>query len=230
LGVPIQISFLLIVASSRLDLLLVNLIAGARAAGLYSISLTAATLSTYAAVALVGANYPRLAILSSDEEWLVFTQKLARLSVAAAVVACAGLALFIPLLTATIFGHAFSRSVPASLILVPGGLAWSAQWVICRAWAARGKTGLLVKSFAPAVCTMVVLDFVFIPPLGIVGAAIAFNVSLLVGLGVSTAVYKTTARRPRALLALVPRLSDFVQLAVAPWHLVRDFRNQSRPH
>lgn len=230
LGVPIQISFLLIVASSRLDLLLVNLIAGASAAGLYSISLTAAALSTYAAVALVGANYPRLAALSTDEEWILFTQRLARLSVAAAVAGCAGLALFIPLLTAPIFGHAFSGSVPASLILVPGGIAWSAQWVICRAWAARGKTGLLVKSFAPAVATMVVLDFVFIPPLGIVGAAIAFDLSLLVGLGVSTAVYNSTARRPRALLALVPRLPDFVQLVVAPWQMVRHFRSQSRAH
>jgi O-antigen/teichoic acid export membrane protein len=230
LGVPIQISYLLIVASSRLDLLLVNLIAGPRAAGLYSISLTAAALSTYAAVALVGANYPRLAALSTDEDWVLFTQKLARLSIAAAVAGCAGLALFIPLLTAPIFGRAFSGSVPASLILVPGGIAWSAQWVICRAWAARGKTGLLVKSFAPAVATMLVLDFAFIPTLGIVGAAIAFDLSLLVGLGVSTAVYTSTARRPRALLALVPRLSDFVQLVVAPWQMVRHFRAQSRAH
>jgi len=230
LGVPIQISFLLIVASSRLDLLLVNLIAGPRAAGLYSISLTAAALSTYAGVALVGANYPRLAALSTDDEWILFTQRLARLSIAAAAAGCAGLAVFIPLLTAPIFGHAFSGSVPASLILVPGGIAWSAQWVICRAWAARGKTGLLVKSFAPAVAAMVVLDFVFIPPLGIVGAAIAFDLSLLVGLGVSTAVYRATARRPGALLALVPRLPDFVQLVVAPWQLVRHVRSQTRAH
>ncbi|MGD0809099.1 MAG: hypothetical protein ABSA91_05235 [Acidimicrobiales bacterium] len=230
LGIPIQISYLLIVASSRLDLLLVNLIAGASAAGLYSVSLTAAALSTYASVALVGANYPRLAALSTDDEWIVFTQKLTRLSVAAALVGCAGLAVVIPLLTTLIFGRAFSGSVPASLILVPGGIAWSAQWVICRAWAARGKTGLLVKTFAPAVATMVVLDFVFIPPLGIVGAAIAFDLSLLVGLGVSTAVYNATARRPGAFLALVPRLADFSQLVVAPWHMVCQFRRQRRAH
>lgn len=227
LGIPVQVSFLLIVASSRLDLLLVNVIAGTKAAGLYSISLTGAALTTYSAVALVGANYPQLASLPTEEQWILFTQRLARLSVAAATVGCAGLALLIPLLTAPIFGRAFSGSVPASLILVPGGIAWSVQWVICRAWSARGKTGLLVQSFAPAVAAMVVLDFVFIPPFGIVGAAVAFDLSLLVGLAVSTAVYRSTASGPRALQALVPGPRDFVQLIVTPWQLVHNFRSKS---
>jgi hypothetical protein len=73
---------------------------------------------------------------------------------------------------------------------------------------------------------MVVLDFVFIPAMGIVGAAIAFDLSLLVGLTVSAAVYNSTARRPGALLALIPRVSDFVQLILAPWQMVRHFRIQ----
>ncbi len=224
LGVPVQISFLLIVASSRLDLLLVNVIAGATAAGLYSISLTAAALGTYAAASFVGANYPQLASLSLEDEWIAFTQRLFRLSLAAAAVSAAVIALCIPVLTDPIFGRAFGRSVPASLILVPGGLAWSGQWVICRAWAARGKTGLLVQSFTPAVVAMVMLDIVLIPPFGIIGAAVAFDVSLFIGLGVSLGVYHMTTREARALLALVPRTSDFIQLARAPLRIVRGMR------
>ena len=68
------------------------------------------------------------------------------------------------------------------LLLIPAGVLWSGQWLLCRAAAARGEPRTLLISFAVSFTIMVVGDFLLIEPFGGVGAGLASFVASGVGL------------------------------------------------
>jgi O-antigen/teichoic acid export membrane protein len=209
-GVRVETSYILTVAAARLDLLLVYPLAGRAEAGIYSIALTFGTLSGTVAAAMSYAAFPRLPQLS-DEEARVLTARLVRSGLAAALTAAAGLAAVLPIFLPLALGRAYAGVTAPALLLLLGGVLWSGQWVLSRAYAARGDPSLLFSSFALNVSTMIVLDVALIPLWGSVGAALGSLVAPALGLAVCLARYR---RDPDAhLMELVPRLDDFQTLA-----------------
>jgi len=203
-GAAVQVSNLLVQMTGRLDLIFVYRIAGSAPAGLYSIALTIGALVGSIPIALAFASFPRLPKVT-DEEAPLLIAKLVRTGVAAALLCATFLAASTTFFLPLVFGSAYRGAVAPTLILVPAGVLWSAQWILCRALAARGVPRPLFLSFAASFLVMVGLDLILIGPFGINGAAFASSISSGVGFVVALAYYLRTGG---AWGRLVPRLGD----------------------
>ncbi|MDQ4145282.1 MAG: oligosaccharide flippase family protein [Actinomycetota bacterium] len=218
-GISVQASYLLTVVFLRGDLLFVYSLAGPRAAGLYSVSLTGAALVSLLPIAISGATFPRLSRLE-DEDANRLTAQLCRLGLVATLLSAVLLVPAIPIAVPLLFGSPFTPAVPATLILIAGSMIWSAQWLLCRARAARGFPGLLVKSFGLSLVTMCGLDLVLIPRFGINGAALASLAASCAGLLVCLAAFARSTWWKLPLTQLVPGWGDFRFFVTQPRRLL----------
>lgn len=221
LGVPIQVSLLLVVLAARVDLLLVRELAGSKATGYYSVALTMGQLSSYLAIALSAGSYPRLANLE-EVHVLGFSALLGRTALAGSIVGGVVLAGVLPWLTPVAFGSGFRPAVQPALILLVSGVFGSLQWVLCRANAARGRPASLLLSYGCSLAVMVVLDVALIPPWGLAGAATASVASALIGLIVVLGSYRRAFGPDAALLRFAPRAADFMTVVSLPIRLARE--------
>jgi O-antigen/teichoic acid export membrane protein len=218
-GSGVQLSHLLVLAASRVDLLLVYMLAGQEAAGHYSVALTLGGLPAMAPLALSHASFPRTANLD-DREALALTARVFRCGMVAAVASGVGLAVVIPLLVPALFGPAYAPSVGPALILLAGGAVTGGQVLLCRATAARGRPALLSVSFGTSLAVMCALDFALIPAFGTYGAAAAAAAGPAAGLGVCLYAYATARSGALRLRDLVPTFADLALLAALPGRLV----------
>lgn len=205
LGLALQVSNLLVLLTARLDLILVYRFTGAVEAGGYSVALTIGALVGAVPIAVSYASFPRLAALD-EEHGRTLTRQVVRVGMAAAISAGAVLAAASPFLIPLVFGSDYSPAVVPALILVPGGILWSGQWLLCRAAAARGVARPLLVSFAVSFLTMLGLDLLLINRFGATGAAVAASVAPAVGLATAIGYYWKSGD---ALRAFVPRAADF---------------------
>ena len=187
-GLPLQLANVLVLMTGRLDLILVYHLQDASTAGRYSIALTIGTLVSSAAMALSFASFPRLANLpEADSRRLAGT--VVRTGTAAAIVSAAVLAAITPVAVPLAFGAPFRGAIAPTLILIPAGVLWSAQWLLSRAAAAQGAPRLLFISFALSFVAMIALDLVLIGPWGSTGAAIASLLASCLGCGIAARHY-----------------------------------------
>ncbi len=205
-GLQVEMSYILTVAAARLDLLLVYPIAGRAEAGIYSVALTFGTLSGTVAAALAYAAFPRLPQLT-EQEARELTARLVRVGLAAAITVAVGVAVVLPLAIPLALGRAYAGAVTPALLLLLGGVLWSAQWVLSRALAARGDASLLFWSFALNVSVMLLLDLALIPAWGSLGAAVASVVAPAVGVAACLRRYHREGRV--RFVELLPRGEDF---------------------
>lgn len=188
-GLAVQLSNLLVLVTGRVDLLFVYRISGSAAAGRYSIALTIGILVGIIPLALAYASFPRLANLE-DGAARALTSQIFRVGMILVAGAAALLGSLTPLAVPLLFGTAYRGAVRPGLVLVVGGVFWSAQWLLGRAAAARGKPAALCVSFGVSFAVMVGLDLLLIAPFGEMGAALAAFASSVAGLAVTVQFYR----------------------------------------
>ena len=180
-GLGIQVSYLLVAMSARIDLVLVYSLASRSAAGLYSVALTVSMISGMVPLALSIATFPRLAGLDSPEASALIS-KTCRLSVLATSACGMLMVLFVPIVIPLLFGSAYTAACLPTTILIGGGVPWSCMWLLARGAAARGQPWTLLCSFGASLIVMLLLDLLLIPVAGMVGAALAATLASLAGL------------------------------------------------
>jgi O-antigen/teichoic acid export membrane protein len=205
LGLALQVSSLLVLLTARLDLILVFRLGGATEAGAYSVALTIGALVGSVPIAVSYASFPRLATLNDKQAELLGLQVF-RTGMSAALSAGAMLAAISPFLIPLAFGRDYSAAIIPTLILIPAGILWSGQWLLCRAVAAGGVARPLLVSFASSFVVMVAFDLVLIGRFGGVGAAVAATIASAVGLLIALNYHRKAGRDMKRLL---PRLRDF---------------------
>lgn len=213
-GVRVQASYMLTIAVARLDLLLVYSLAGSADAGIYSIALTFGTLSGTVAIALSYASFPRLPQLG-EAEAAALTVRLVRMGLAAALLVSVAAAAFVPILTRFILGRAYAGATVPALVLLVGGVLWSGQWLLARAYAAQGNPSVQFVSFLVNLVTMVALDLVLIPTWRSTGAAVASVIGPAVGLAVCLQRHRRLSGG--SVVALLPTGEDFRALVAFAW-------------
>jgi O-antigen/teichoic acid export membrane protein len=183
-GASMQGSALFITIASRVDTLMVYWLANAAAAGNYSVALTLAGLAGIAPVSLSQVMFPRIAAVNAAaarsliaKQCRVTALLATTVALVVGVVALFGLTL--------IFGEAFAPAVAPTLWLLPSAIVANLQWALGRASAARGQPTVLLVSYGVNAVTMLLLDVILIPALGISGAAIASTVGAVAGLVVA---------------------------------------------
>ncbi len=210
-GVPLQLSNMLVLMTGRLDLLIVYHLQDPSAAGRYSIALTVGTLVASASMALSFAAFPRLANVG-EAQARALTRQVVRTGIAAAVLSAIVLAAITPVAVPLAFGDDFADAVGPTLVLIPAGVLWSAQWLLARAAAARGVPRPLFTSFAVSFVCMVGLDLVLVGPHGEMGAACASLIASGVGMSIAAAHY---LRRGWTARELLPGPGEFASIARA---------------
>ncbi len=158
--------------NKRLDVWFVEFFRGIATLGQYGL---ASQMTNFVSEALTPFNqvlFPYLAGSSTDQH-KIMVGRIARLNFFISLTAAVGIAgtswFFIPL----IFGHQFSQAVPASQILAIGIIFLSQRLVFTNYFKAINRIDLAIKASWGGVIVTVLLDFLLIPPFGIVGASIA---------------------------------------------------------
>jgi O-antigen/teichoic acid export membrane protein len=173
-----QVGNVMLLMNLRFDFVIVDLVAGPAALGIYAVASKYAELLRQPSDAVLWVAYPRFARGGGAAPVAAAraTMRRAGLAVAAAAIPLAALSLVvIPLL----FGSAFDSAVlPACILLI--GLAGEGVAAVAIAYLyGHGMPGMASTGVGLGVVVTVALDLLLIPKMGIVGAAIASTVAYL---------------------------------------------------
>lgn len=208
-GLVIEGAQTLLILAARVDVLFVYSLAGRSAAGRYSVALTVGQLVTFAASALSFALFPRVARLD-EQKGVDLVARASRVGLATSLMSGVVLVVAIPLVTPLAFGRAYAPSIVPAMILLLGGALWAEQNLLVRARTARGVTTLQLFSYTTTLLTMVILDLLLIPIMGIEGAAIASVIASALGLAVCIGNYRPLIRsHGLPWRRFIPALDDF---------------------
>jgi O-antigen/teichoic acid export membrane protein len=200
----------------RFDVLIVNLFAGARQVGLYSVGTGLAEIVWYVANAAGIVLAPRVAS-SEPEEGDRLTEAVSRVVTLLAVLAAGLLAVTAPFVVVLFFGPAFAESTWALWLLLPGIVTFSVARVLSLYLLGRNQLKIdLIASFVGLVVTLA-LDFLLIPRYGFRGAAIASSIAYTCSMLVDV-IWVTRTSTISLTRLLVPRPSDIRLL----WKRVRE--------
>ena len=195
----------------RFDVFLVNLFAGARQVGLYSVGTGLAEIVWYLANAAGIVLAPRVAAAGGDEGDRV-TEAVSRVVTLLAVLAAVLLAILAPFVVVLFFGPAFSDSTWAVWLLLPGIVTFSIGRILSNYLLGRNRLRVdLLASFSGLVATLA-LDFLLIPRYGFRGAAIASSIAYTLATVVNL-VWVVRHSKITVAGMLVPRRGDVVMLA-----------------
>lgn len=188
----------------RFDVFIVNLFAGARQVGLYSVGTSMAEIVWFIANAASIVLAPSVA--AADEERADrMTESVARVVGFLALASACFLAVFAPLIVVVFFGRAFSESVWAVWLLLPGIVTFSVGRILSMYLLGRNRLKVdLAASFVGLVVTLA-LDFALIPRFGFRGAAVASSIAYTTAMLVNLVwIVRHSSITPRALLIARP--------------------------
>ena len=164
----------------RLDVTLVNILAGTAAAGLYSVSVRIVEQLWVFSTAFVTVVFPKMASMGdSESERKEYTAYMGRSVFLVTLAAALCLATFVEPIIRTFFGEEFLDCIRIIYIFLPGVITMSLARVLAHDLAARGMVAknLIIAIFALII--NIVGNILLIPIFGVYGAAIATSISYL---------------------------------------------------
>jgi len=208
-GMRVQVGALFQTANARLDVLILGLYKPLNDVGQYVIAQTIAELVMTLALAFRTSILPLVSHYEGDERQRGTTVASTRhygILAGAAVVANAA---FGTLVIAVAFGPGFRAAIVPMLVLLPGVWFLGLGMVIAGDLGGRGRPGLSSVLGGLAAAFTVGLDLLLIPPLGVMGAALA-SVGAYSIFGVASLVALSRVSGIPVRELIVPRRSDFL--------------------
>lgn len=173
-GLKAHFSNLLSFINYRLDLFLVNLIAGPASAGLYAVAVRLAEQLWIISQAVSTVIFPRLSAMTEDKTVRgIFTSLMARWVLWITLGGAAVLALIASPLIVLLFGAAFEGAAFALLILLPGIVLFACARVLANDFAASGRVSINLTLSLLVLIVNTIANLALIPTFGIAGAAAA---------------------------------------------------------
>ncbi len=160
----------------RLDQYLIGYYLTPGQVGLYAVAANMTSLLTRVWESTGTVLFPRLAA-SDDRTAHAATAKVARHTVFVALTGAVVLAVAGPIAVPLLFGDAFAGAVAPMLWLLPGLVMMALYQILTRNFTSRGKQEINILAAVLALGLNVGLNILLIPRWGIVGAAIAHDVS-----------------------------------------------------
>lgn len=203
-------------ANYRLDVLIVNLFAGARQVGLYAVATGLAEMVWYLPNAAGIVLAPRVASAGADAADRL-TEQVCRVVTVLALAIAGVLAVLAPFVVIIFFGAAFSESVWGVWLLLPGIVTFSVARVLSMYLLGRNRLKVDLAASLVGLVVTLALDLVLIPRFGFRGAAvassIAYTCSMIVDLAwlsrrSSISVRDLLVARPTDLLLLWRRVRE----------------------
>ena len=181
----------------RLDLLLVNMLAGLSSAGLYIVAVQIGEKLWLLSQAVSTALFPRLAELhTAKEQQGRLTSLVGGFTFWASVMAASILAMVAHPLVRVLFGSKYLLSASALILLLPGITASSLGRVLAHDLAARGRPEMNFWVGLLTVIVNVLANLWWIPRFGINGAAAATSLSYSMSMVIKLFLFQHLAGLP----------------------------------
>jgi len=185
-GIQAHLANILGFLNYRVDMFLVNGFLGPAAVGLYAVGVGLVEKLWMVSHAASTVLFPRVAAEKEEDRRKEFTPLVARTVLWTTALGALLLALLSRWIVLLLYSEAFLPAVGALQSLLVGIVALSAWRVLANDIAGRGFPGLNIYTGLAAVATNIVLNLLWIPRYGIVGAAwastVSYTVSFLGGL------------------------------------------------
>jgi len=200
--------------SWRSDVFLISLLLGATApVGLYAIAFQWAERLWFLSNSISVVMLPRIAKLgdAAEETRRRLTPLVARHVLWLSVLPALALGILAPWFVPAFYGEEFAAAVLPLQLLLPGVVLWNVSRILTSDLGGRGRPGLSSMVDAGGLLANVLLNIAWIPPLGIVGAALASTVSYSATTAVKILVYSAVTGVAWWRL-LIPERSDIERL------------------
>ena len=181
LGIVFALAFFVIQLNFRLDILLLEKLSTIKEVGIYSLSAHIAEMIWQIPLAMGIIVFTRTAASGLNTETTAMTLKLLRLSFLIAIIASIAIFLLAPFIIPLVFGKEFTPSVLILQWLLPGIILMVVFRLLSGQIAGVGKPQLTIYIFIPALIINILLNLLWIPDHGALGAAWATNVSYIFG-------------------------------------------------
>ena len=181
LGVVYALSFLVIQLNYRVDILLLQWLADTREVGLYSLGVAVSELLWQIPLAVSLVVMTRSANSTDQKLMNESTARLLRLSVIAGLALSLFIFVLSPFIIPLVFGSGYLGSVEIIQTVLPGIIIIIIFRVLSGQLSGLGKPQVALHAFIPALILNILLNYFLIPKMGGMGAAIATNISYLVG-------------------------------------------------
>jgi O-antigen/teichoic acid export membrane protein/O-antigen ligase len=172
-GTRVQVGVVFTMVNYRLDVLIMQFYRSLAQVGYYVVAQTIAELVITVAQAFQASLLPLVSHFEgSDRQRSVTTSSIRHYGILAATAAIVN-AGFGSVVIYVLYGHAFAPAVAPMLVLLPGVWFLGMGFVVQSDLGGRGRPGVSSTLAGMAALITVVLDVVLIPPLGVMGGAIA---------------------------------------------------------
>lgn len=192
-GIKSQIGIVLSFFDRRLDIFIINIFLNPISVGFYAIAVALAELPWRISDAVGTVLFPHVAGISRKEAIDLVTQA-CRNTIFITIVMSLALFTMAGIIIRLLFGIEFLHSLPALQVLLPGIVALSLNRVLCGGFSGLGNpeygTYTVISS---SICT-VILDLIFIPKMGIVGAALASSIAYFVSALAAIIIFQRISR------------------------------------
>ncbi|MDP3960829.1 MAG: oligosaccharide flippase family protein [Pseudorhodobacter sp.] len=205
-GVKAHLGNILSFLNYRLDLFLVNLLAGPAAAGLYAVAVRLSEQLWIISQAVSTVIFPRLSAMAGDEAARRrFTPVVARLVLWITLFGAGVLAVIARPLIELLFGTEFLAAEWVMYILLPGIVLLSCARVLAHDLAARGWVGVNLAIATIAVAINLIGNALLIPKIGISGAAAATSAAYLFMFLMNLEIQRRNFLQPFSVMILLSR-------------------------
>lgn len=175
-GIVGYLSFMTNFLNFRLDTFLVNIFANPAQVGFYAVAVGLAETIWYVSSSASTVLAPRVASAEAATSDIT-TGRVSRVVFATSVLGALALAVVAPILIRVLFGNAFSPSVIAVWLLLPGIVTLSVARVLSSYLLGRNRLKVDFFASAAGLVMTLVLDLTLIPRYGFLGAAFASSVA-----------------------------------------------------
>ncbi|WP_299119789.1 flippase [uncultured Winogradskyella sp.] len=177
LGVVYAIALLVINLNYRIDVILLDNLSTEFETGIYSKGVSITEYLWQIPMLLSTVVFARSAVSKDDSAFSLKVAQLLRLSFLAIGLVALVLILLSEFIIVLMYGKAFIGSVMVLNTLLPGVLLLTIFKVINMDLSGKGKPWVSLKAMIPALIINIILNVVFIPKFGAVGAALASTIS-----------------------------------------------------
>ncbi|MDP4281968.1 MAG: polysaccharide biosynthesis C-terminal domain-containing protein [Bacteroidota bacterium] len=181
LGVVFAISVFMMQLNYRVDIILLKRLSTLEQIGLYSLATQIAEQLWHIPSAIETIVLTRSAASSEDRLVHKTVASIARVSFIFAVTGGFIIYFISPFLVPLIFGKSFTGSVRLIQMILPGVMVLILFRILNSRLAGMGKPQVAIYTFIPALIINIVLNYIWIPRFGAMGAVWATNVSYSVG-------------------------------------------------
>lgn len=170
--IPVLLAFLTL----KIDQFLVNFFLDITQVGIYSVAATLAQLTNTIAAALPLVVFARVARMDEGSSYEL-TNRVARVTITLSILIAIVVYFTAPWIVNMAFGKSFQGAIPPLMVLLPGTVLIGLSQVLYSDFAGRGKPEVGIWIRALSLGVEIIGCIIFLPRLGIVGAAISSTIA-----------------------------------------------------